>query len=196
LRHFAAARRFGRFRIEADIGLDFARLGLFAALLYIRSMRKRGGGKSNQRGRPVATWQISRLRGTPAAFIGLVDAPDAASAKERAIKQFAIRPEDRDHLIAVRQWRARPATIRAGSVRNIPAGPGAAAIQPRANAVERECPVLSVMIQSRASDLSCRRISLCMSTATRGRFTKAVAPQVEVGILPSERISARCASRS
>jgi hypothetical protein len=55
-----------------------------------------------QRQRRVTTWQISRLRGTPAAFVGLVDAPDAASAKERAIKQFAIRPEDQKRLIAVR----------------------------------------------------------------------------------------------
>jgi hypothetical protein len=59
--------------------------------------------KSNKQGRRVTTWQISRLRGTPAAFIGLVDAPDAASAKAQAVKQFDIRPEDRDRLIAVRQ---------------------------------------------------------------------------------------------
>ena len=63
-------------------------------------MRKR---KSNQRQRRVTPWQISRLRGTPAAFVGLVDAPDAATAKERAIKQFAIRPEDQKRLIAVRR---------------------------------------------------------------------------------------------
>ena len=62
-----------------------------------------GERKRKQRERRrVATWQISRLRGTPAAFIGLVDAPDAASAKERAIKQFSIRPEDQKRLIAVR----------------------------------------------------------------------------------------------
>ena len=62
-----------------------------------------GERKRKQRERRrVATWQISRLRGTPAAFIGLVDAPDAAKAKELAIKQFDIRPEDRDRLIAVR----------------------------------------------------------------------------------------------
>jgi len=48
------------------------------------------------------TWQISRLRGTPAAFVGLIDAPTEAKAKELAIKQFAIRPEDRTRLIAVR----------------------------------------------------------------------------------------------
>jgi hypothetical protein len=56
--------------------------------------------KSRRQQRRVAIWQISKLRGTPAAFVGLIDAPDAA-AKERAIKQFAIRPGDRDRLIAV-----------------------------------------------------------------------------------------------
>jgi hypothetical protein len=62
--------------------------------------RKRKSGQRQQR--RVATWQISKLRGTPAAFVGLIDAPDAATAKERAIKQFAVRKEDRDRLIAVR----------------------------------------------------------------------------------------------
>jgi hypothetical protein len=62
-----------------------------------------GERKRKQRERRrVATWQISRLRGTPAAFIGLIDAPDTASAKALAIKQFAVRKEDRDRLIAVR----------------------------------------------------------------------------------------------
>jgi hypothetical protein len=46
---------------------------------------------------------IGRLKASPAAFIGLIDAPDAASAKERAIKQFNIRPEDRDRLIDVQR---------------------------------------------------------------------------------------------
>jgi len=59
--------------------------------------------RKNERSRRVTTWQISRLRGTPAAFVGLVDAPDAASSKEWAIKQFDIRPEDRDRLIAVQR---------------------------------------------------------------------------------------------
>jgi len=68
------------------------------ALSYIRAMRKR----KSKRERRATTWHISRLRGTPAAFVGMVDAPDAASAKERAIKQFAIRPEDQKRLIAVR----------------------------------------------------------------------------------------------
>jgi hypothetical protein len=61
-------------------------------------MRKR----KSQRQRRVTTWQISRLRGTPAAFVGLVDAPNEASAIKAAIKEFAIRPEDQKRLIAVR----------------------------------------------------------------------------------------------
>jgi hypothetical protein len=56
---------------------------------YICAMRQR----KSQRERRVTTWQICRLRRTPAAFVGLVDAPDAASAKGRAIKQFGGRPE-------------------------------------------------------------------------------------------------------
>jgi hypothetical protein len=48
------------------------------------------------------TWEIRRLKASPAAFIGLVDAPHEAKAKELAIKQFEIRPEDRKRLIAVR----------------------------------------------------------------------------------------------
>jgi hypothetical protein len=65
----------------------------------MRSKRKR---KTDRR---VTTWQISRLRGTPAAFIGLIDglidAPDETSAIKAAIKQFDVRPEDQKRLIAV-----------------------------------------------------------------------------------------------
>jgi hypothetical protein len=35
--------------------------------------------------------------------VGMIDTPDAASAKQRAIKQLAIRPEDQKRLIAVQQ---------------------------------------------------------------------------------------------
>ncbi len=45
----------------------------FPALSYIHVMRKRKA----QRG---YTWEMRRLTGTPAAFIGLVDAPDEKSA--------------------------------------------------------------------------------------------------------------------
>jgi hypothetical protein len=78
-------------------GVDL-RLGISPEAVYIPPMRKR----KSQRERRVATWEISRLRGTPAAFIGLIDAPDEVSAKELAIKQFDVRPEDQKRLIAVR----------------------------------------------------------------------------------------------
>jgi hypothetical protein len=58
--------------------------------------------KPKKKQRRTPTWQIGRLRGTPAAFVGLIDAPDAATAKGLAIKQFAIWPEDQKRLIAVR----------------------------------------------------------------------------------------------
>jgi len=48
------------------------------------------------------TWEIRRLKATPAAFVGLVDAPDQSSAVKAAIKQFAIPPRDQKSLIAVR----------------------------------------------------------------------------------------------
>ena len=66
-------------------------------------MRERKSKTSQRAGRRATIWQICRLRGTPAAFIGLIDAPGAATAKERAVKQFDIRPEDQKRLIAVRQ---------------------------------------------------------------------------------------------
>jgi gamma-glutamylcysteine synthetase len=58
--------------------------------------------RGNQRERQVATWEISRLKASPAAFIGLIEAPDEASAIKAAIKQFAVRPHDQKRLIAVR----------------------------------------------------------------------------------------------
>jgi hypothetical protein len=44
-------------------------------------------------------WQVIRLKPSPAVFVGIVDAPDEASAKNLAIEQFDIRPEDRDRLL-------------------------------------------------------------------------------------------------
>jgi hypothetical protein len=49
-------------------------------------------------------WTIYRLRATPAAPIGSVDAPDADKAIQRAIKEFDIRdPHQQKRLIAQRQ---------------------------------------------------------------------------------------------
>jgi hypothetical protein len=74
-------------------------LGFLSALPYIRLMGERK--RKSQRLRQVTTWQISRLRGTPAAFIGLIDAPDETSAIKAAIKQFDVRPEDQKRLTAI-----------------------------------------------------------------------------------------------
>jgi len=44
-------------------------------------------------------WEVIRLKATPAAFVGLVQAPDKASALKTAIKQFNIRREDQSRLL-------------------------------------------------------------------------------------------------
>jgi 1,2-phenylacetyl-CoA epoxidase PaaB subunit len=47
-------------------------------------------------------WEVLRLKSTPAAFIGLVHAPDEKTALETAIKELKIRPEDRKRLLVRR----------------------------------------------------------------------------------------------
>jgi hypothetical protein len=42
---------------------------------------------------------VIRINATPAAFVGLVRAPDEASALKTAIKQFNIRCEDQSRLL-------------------------------------------------------------------------------------------------
>jgi hypothetical protein len=50
------------------------------------------------------SWNIYRLRGTPAAFIGTVDAPDETTAVKKAIEEFAITDaEQQKRLIAQRR---------------------------------------------------------------------------------------------
>ena len=44
-------------------------------------------------------WEVIRIKATPAAFDGLVQAPDKASALKAAIKQFNIRREDQSQLL-------------------------------------------------------------------------------------------------
>jgi hypothetical protein len=48
-------------------------------------------------------WTIYRVRGTPAAALGTVEAPDEATAIAKAIEEFAIGPQHRSRLIAVRR---------------------------------------------------------------------------------------------
>jgi 1,2-phenylacetyl-CoA epoxidase PaaB subunit len=48
-------------------------------------------------------WNVYRLRGTPAQFIGTVEAPDEATAIEKAIEEFHITdPAMQKRLIAQR----------------------------------------------------------------------------------------------
>jgi hypothetical protein len=47
-------------------------------------------------------WQIYHLRGTPAQFLGLVEAPDAGAAILKATKELKVPPQQRKRLIAVR----------------------------------------------------------------------------------------------
>jgi hypothetical protein len=44
-------------------------------------------------------WEVIRLNASPAAFIGLADAPDKRTALKLAIEQFNIRPADHSRLI-------------------------------------------------------------------------------------------------
>jgi hypothetical protein len=47
------------------------------------------------------TWLVVRIKGTPAATVGHVDAPDAETAIKVAIKQFGITgPEQQKRLAA------------------------------------------------------------------------------------------------
>jgi 1,2-phenylacetyl-CoA epoxidase PaaB subunit len=50
------------------------------------------------------SWDIFRLRGTPAAFVGSVEAPDEQAAVKKAIDEYQItNPEHRRRLVAQRR---------------------------------------------------------------------------------------------
>jgi hypothetical protein len=51
-------------------------------------------------GRQERRWRISRLKGTPAAVLGHVNAPDEKTALERAAAEFKVPPALRDRLVA------------------------------------------------------------------------------------------------
>jgi hypothetical protein len=60
--------------------------------------------KPKQTESPEYSWGVYRLRGTPAAFIGIVDAPDDAAAIKKAIEKYNITdPEGQKRLIAQRR---------------------------------------------------------------------------------------------
>ena len=56
------------------------------------------------------TWAISRIKGTPAAVIGHVEAPDAESTIKEAIRQFNITDPAQQKRLAARpvQWPGDP----------------------------------------------------------------------------------------
>jgi hypothetical protein len=72
--------------------LGLAATRQFATSSYIPGMPKRKRER-------VTEWEVIRLKATPAAFVGLVRAPDEATALKTAIKLFGIRPEDQSRLI-------------------------------------------------------------------------------------------------
>jgi hypothetical protein len=49
------------------------------------------------------SWAIHHIRGTPAQFVGIVDAPDAQSAVKKAIEEFEVPENLRNRLIATRR---------------------------------------------------------------------------------------------
>jgi hypothetical protein len=69
---------------------ELSRLGSLAPTRYIPGMPKR---------KRVTEWEVIRIKATPAAFVGFVNAPDEATALKTAIKQFNIRREDQSQLI-------------------------------------------------------------------------------------------------
>ena len=53
----------------------------------------------------LATWAIVRIKGTPAAVIGYVEAEDAESAIKEAIRQFNITAPEQQKRLAARRVR-------------------------------------------------------------------------------------------
>jgi hypothetical protein len=47
-------------------------------------------------------WQIYHLRGTPAQYLGMVEAPTEAAAIKRATTELKVPPQQRKRLIAAR----------------------------------------------------------------------------------------------
>jgi len=51
------------------------------------------------KGKRETEWEVIRLKATPAAFVGLDQAPDKAAALKAAIERFNIRREDQSRLL-------------------------------------------------------------------------------------------------
>jgi hypothetical protein len=59
--------------------------------------------KRTPRSQKLYRWRITRIRASPAALIGYVDAPDQEQAIKAAIREFGItNPEHQKRLVAQR----------------------------------------------------------------------------------------------
>ena len=74
-----------------------ARLGFHVGLIYIPGMPKRSPRSELPR------WRITRIRSTPAAEIGTVEAPDAESAIKEAIRVYGINDAEQQKRLAARR---------------------------------------------------------------------------------------------
>ncbi len=54
--------------------------------------------KKSKQKKPIQ-WKVYRLTASPAAFVGIVHAPDEKAALKAAVKEFAITPQDQDRLL-------------------------------------------------------------------------------------------------
>ena len=55
-----------------------------------------------KKAKPVPRWRVSPIKGTPAQFLGYVDAADEKSAIETAAKEYKIAEVLRNRLVARR----------------------------------------------------------------------------------------------
>ena len=62
------------------------------------SVRKKSSSSAKE-----IRWRITRLKGTPAAFLGFVYAADEKTALDKAIAEFRVGPELANRLIARRE---------------------------------------------------------------------------------------------
>jgi hypothetical protein len=58
------------------------------------------------------TWHIYHFRGTPAQYLGMVEASDADAAIKKAIEGFKVPPQQHKRLVAVLYKQLRDAEIR------------------------------------------------------------------------------------